>query len=159
MPFSLGNEAFKTKNFDEAIKHYSEAIRLNPSNAVYYSNRSACYASKSNWKASLEDALLCVSKDPKFIKGYYRLATAQMELQMFDDADATIKLGEAFESGMELFKLMILFRNLFRDVEKELMSKLRKTLQTKKAVFTSKIAKKSPKQLDESQRKEVSILF
>jgi tetratricopeptide (TPR) repeat protein len=35
----LGNEAFAKQAFDEAIAHYSEAIRLDPENAVYYSNR------------------------------------------------------------------------------------------------------------------------
>ena len=35
----LGNEAFATKKFDEAITHYNEAIRLDPNNAVFYSNR------------------------------------------------------------------------------------------------------------------------
>ena len=42
----LGNEAFVAKKFDEAIALYSEAIALDGDNAVYYSNRSACYASK-----------------------------------------------------------------------------------------------------------------
>jgi Flp pilus assembly protein TadD len=35
----LGNEAFAKQAYDEAISHYSEAIRLDPNNAVYYSNR------------------------------------------------------------------------------------------------------------------------
>lgn len=36
---SLGNEEFNAKNFDKAIKYYSEAIRLDPENHIYYSNR------------------------------------------------------------------------------------------------------------------------
>lgn len=35
----LGNEAFATRKFDEAIAHYNNAIKNDPSNAVYYSNR------------------------------------------------------------------------------------------------------------------------
>lgn len=35
----LGNEAFATRKFDEAIAHYNNAIKYDPSNAVYYSNR------------------------------------------------------------------------------------------------------------------------
>lgn len=85
----MGNEAFAAKKYDDALKHYSEAIKLDPENAIYYSNRSACHASKGAWQPSLDDAALCLSKDPKFIKGYYRLATAQTELGRFDDADAT----------------------------------------------------------------------
>ncbi len=36
----LGNEYFKRGDFTEAIKHYSEAIGLDPENYVFYSNRS-----------------------------------------------------------------------------------------------------------------------
>ena len=85
----LGNEAFSAKKFDDALKFYTEAIALDSNNAVYYSNRSACHASKGAWKESVEDAKQCITKDPKFIKGYYRLSVAQMELGLFDDATST----------------------------------------------------------------------
>ena len=85
----LGNEASSAKKFDDALKFYTEAIALDSNNAVYYSNRSACHASKGAWKESVEDAKQCITKDPKFIKGYYRLSVAQMELGLFDDATST----------------------------------------------------------------------
>lgn len=37
--FRLGNDAFLLKDYAKALEHYSEAIRLDPQNAVYYSNR------------------------------------------------------------------------------------------------------------------------
>jgi len=40
-----GNAEFKQKNFEKAIEHYSEAIKLDPTNQVFYSNRSGCYTS------------------------------------------------------------------------------------------------------------------
>lgn len=36
---SEGNEAFKAKNYAEAIAKYSDAIQLDDSNHIYYSNR------------------------------------------------------------------------------------------------------------------------
>ena len=41
---TLGNEAYAKKDYDTAVKYFSEAIALNPSNHLLYSNRSACYA-------------------------------------------------------------------------------------------------------------------
>jgi cytochrome c-type biogenesis protein CcmH/NrfG len=38
-PQRLGNEAFANKEFDDAIKHYSGAIKIDPKNHVYFSNR------------------------------------------------------------------------------------------------------------------------
>ncbi len=35
----LGNDAFIAKNFKEAIDHYTNALKLDPNNAVYYANR------------------------------------------------------------------------------------------------------------------------
>jgi tetratricopeptide (TPR) repeat protein len=37
--FREGNDAFLVKNYDEAIRHYSKAIELEPSTAIFYSNR------------------------------------------------------------------------------------------------------------------------
>ena len=44
-----------------------------------------------NWKAAKEDALVCLAKDPSFIKGYYRLSVAHTELGEFDDANNVLK--------------------------------------------------------------------
>jgi stress-induced-phosphoprotein 1 len=60
---------------------------------------SACYASLKNWDRAYDDAVMSVSKDPKFIKGYLRLSAAQLELQRFEDAEMTLKAALAMEPG------------------------------------------------------------
>ena len=54
---------------------------------------SASYAGKKDWEAAVGDAKECIRLDPTFVKGYYRLATAQMEMKDWDAAEATIKQG------------------------------------------------------------------
>lgn len=131
-----GNDAFLAKNYAEAIKHYSKSIEYEPDNAIYYSNRSACYAALKKWQNAYEDALLSISKDSSFIKGYYRLASSQIELNKFDDAEITVKGALSLEPTNEV------------------LIKLLRTVHTKKAA-ASKVVKKVPKKLDEATMKEV----
>lgn len=51
-----GNKAFAAKDYDQAIKLFSEAIELDPTNHVLWSNRSAAKAGKRLWDDALEDA-------------------------------------------------------------------------------------------------------
>lgn len=60
---------------------------------------SACYAFLKQWQKAFDDGLQSISKDPKFLKGYYRLATAQAELKQFDDAETTLRAALALEPG------------------------------------------------------------
>jgi chaperonin cofactor prefoldin len=54
---------------------------------------SASYGGEQDWEKAAADAKECIRLDPSFVKGYYRLATAQMELKDWDAATATIKQG------------------------------------------------------------------
>ncbi len=106
-----GNQHFSSKSYDDAIASYSTAIKLDPSNHVYFSNRSACYAAKKDFPASAQDALQCVKLAPGFIKGYYRLVQAQMEMRDFDGAMQTAKAGLALDAdNVELHKQMRLIK-------------------------------------------------
>ena len=51
-----GNKAFAAKRYDEAIEIFTQAIALDPSNHVLYSNRSAAKAGKKMWAEALADA-------------------------------------------------------------------------------------------------------
>lgn len=134
-----GNDAYLAKNYEEAITFYSEAISLEPESAVYYSNRSACYAALKQWQKAYEDALQCIAKDPKFIKGYYRLSSAQTELKLFDDSLSTLRAALTLEPDNE-----VLLRQM-------------KTVQQKKAGVVTTLAKPK-KNLTQSQMKEIMEL-
>ncbi|OAD62404.1 Stress-induced-phosphoprotein 1, partial [Eufriesea mexicana] len=68
----LGNQKYKEGDYPTAIKHYSEAIKRNPDDAKYYSNRAACYTKLAAFDLGLKDCEKCVEIDPKFIKGWIR---------------------------------------------------------------------------------------
>jgi len=89
----LGNEAYEAKDYPRAIQLYTEAIELDPENHVYYSNRSVAYGMNKEWEKAKEDAEVCIGKDKTFIKGYFRLCNALLELKDLDGAIATLQNG------------------------------------------------------------------
>ncbi|VEU36078.1 unnamed protein product [Pseudo-nitzschia multistriata] len=96
---ALGNEAFSKKDFKTAIEFYSKAILQEPKNHIFFSNRSASHAGLQDWESAITDAKECIRLNPEFIKGYYRLATAQLESKQYDAAEATIKQGLGIDAN------------------------------------------------------------
>jgi len=75
-----GNDAYKLGDYEEAVKHYSSALKAadSKSKSAIYSNRSAAYIYLEKYEDSLKDANSCLAWDPRFIKGYTRKAFAHM---------------------------------------------------------------------------------
>lgn len=94
-----GNGLFKEGKYDEAKKLYNKAIQLEPENAAYYSNRSACWSKIGNHESALADANRCIQKDAKFVKGYSRKAKAYFDQGDFNNAEAAYKEGLTIEPG------------------------------------------------------------
>jgi stress-induced-phosphoprotein 1 len=55
---------------------FTQAIELDPSNHVLYSNRSGAYASLKDWSKALEDASKTTEIKPDWAKGWGRKGTA-----------------------------------------------------------------------------------
>ncbi|CAE8646219.1 unnamed protein product, partial [Polarella glacialis] len=90
---ALGNTAFQAKDFKEAITHFTEAIKHDPTDHVFFSNRSACYASLEQYEKALEDGKECVTLKPDWAKGYTRKGLAEFFLDKFEDSAETYKAG------------------------------------------------------------------
>lgn len=71
------------KDYENAIKFYSQAIELNPNSAIYYGNRSLAYLRTECYGYALADATRAIELDKKYIKGYYRRAASNMALGKF----------------------------------------------------------------------------
>ena len=56
----------------QAIELYSKAIELNPTNAVYYANRSISHLRLENYGYALADASRAIETDKSYLKAYYR---------------------------------------------------------------------------------------
>ncbi|RPD81654.1 TPR-like protein [Lentinus tigrinus ALCF2SS1-7] len=70
---ATGNAHMSAKKYDEAIRSYTQAIALDPTNAVYYSNRAAAYSSKGEHSSAVLDAEKAIEADQSFVKAYHRL--------------------------------------------------------------------------------------
>ncbi|KAK2183872.1 hypothetical protein NP493_293g02024 [Ridgeia piscesae] len=77
------NEYFKKKDYSQAITFYCEAIKLNPTVAAYYGNRSFAYLKTECFGYALTDASHALELDKTYLKAYYRRASANMALGKF----------------------------------------------------------------------------
>ncbi|CDR96457.1 tetratricopeptide repeat domain containing protein, putative [Babesia bigemina] len=100
----LGNEAFKAGKFDEAVKHFTEAIKLNPSDGILYSNRSGAYASMNMYQEALADAQQCVTLKPDWPKGYSRKGLALYKLGKMEEAKKAYQEGLKIDPNNEPLK-------------------------------------------------------
>ncbi|KAM3575774.1 hypothetical protein VYU27_002262 [Nannochloropsis oceanica] len=103
---NLGNQAFKAGDYKKAIEHYGEALKIDPSAHTYWSNRSASYAGLGDWENAANDASECLKANKIFVKGYFRLALAQKNLQRYEQALETITRGLQVDFGNNDLKSM-----------------------------------------------------
>lgn len=75
-----GNKHFVQGQFIEAKECYSHAIALDPTKAVYWSNRAACDLKLEQQGLAITDATQALSLDPGFAKAYYRRASAYLAI-------------------------------------------------------------------------------
>ena len=69
-----GNTLLRKGDVKGAIVAYSGAIKIFPSNHIYYSNRSAAHLQDGQYDNALQDALKCIEIDATWAKGYSRAA-------------------------------------------------------------------------------------
>lgn len=91
-----GNSFFKTAAYPDALLCYEDAIRMCPTHAPYYGNRSATYIMMSKYSEALADARIAVSLDDTFVKGHLREAKCHL---MLGESSAAIR---SYETVLQL---------------------------------------------------------
>jgi len=99
-----GNKAFQEKDYKTAIEHFTEAIKNDPTDHLFYSNRSACYANIQEYQKALEDGEQCVKLNPQWARGYSRKGLALFYLNRIEDAIKTYEEGLKIEPDNEQLK-------------------------------------------------------
>ena len=81
-----GNEHFKHARWREAAEAYTRAIEIHAGNHVYFTNRAAVHLKMEQFGLAMADARAGIKLDPRYVKAYYRLASAHMSLGKFKKA-------------------------------------------------------------------------
>ncbi|KAG7059043.1 TPR domain containing protein [Colletotrichum scovillei] len=92
---SKGNAAMASKDYPSAIALYTQALALNPGNAVFLSNRAAAHSAAKDHESAKADAEAAVAVDPAYTKAWSRLGLARFAL---GDAKGAM---EAYGKGIE----------------------------------------------------------
>lgn len=109
-----GNNHYKNGNYDLALKSFNIAIDLDPSNEIFYCNRSMCYSAMNDKNNCLNDAKKSVelSKGKKYVKSHYRLVKACIDLNRYKDA--SFNLLNAFKECGENKELQNLEKEILQ---------------------------------------------
>ncbi|KAF7550825.1 hypothetical protein G7046_g7890 [Stylonectria norvegica] len=77
---SKGNGFMAEKKYKDAVDYYTQALAINPANAVFLSNRAAAYSADKDHMSAKADAEAAVAIDPAYTKAWSRLGLARFAL-------------------------------------------------------------------------------
>jgi STIP1 family protein 1 len=85
-----GNALFSARKYRDAIVCYSKAIVRDPSVSTFYTNRALCYLKLRQWDIACQDCHRAIDNDPHSIKAHFFLGQALYELDLHDEAIASL---------------------------------------------------------------------
>jgi stress-induced-phosphoprotein 1 len=101
-----GNDFFKKGQYAAAIERYQQACEVDPNVPAYWSNMAACFEKLEQYQDMADAARSCIKADRNFVKGYFRLATAQKHLNDVSGCIKTLESGLAVDSSNPDLKKM-----------------------------------------------------
>ncbi|GFS03711.1 small glutamine-rich tetratricopeptide repeat-containing protein alpha-like, partial [Elysia marginata] len=91
-----GNDFMKEEKYSDALESYTQAIKLDGKNAVYFCNRAAAFSKLNKHQQAIEDCNRTLSIDPSYSKAYGRLGIAYTALEDHQSA------YECYRKALEL---------------------------------------------------------
>ncbi|XP_023286174.1 stress-induced-phosphoprotein 1-like [Seriola lalandi dorsalis] len=83
---ATGNRLAASRQYDMAVKCFTDAIKFNPKEFRLFGNRSLCYERLQQYENALRDADLALSMEPNWIKGLFRKGKALCGLKKYYEA-------------------------------------------------------------------------
>ena len=99
-----GNQAYKNRDYQKAMKLYSQAIKANPNDPNFYSNRALCSFNLENYFDCISDCDYAIQLNPSFIKAYKKKASALAHLLKFTEAVNVMKSAVSQDRNNQLLK-------------------------------------------------------
>ena len=85
-----GNDLYEQKNYQEAIKEYTKALELDPTNKKYNSiilvNRALCFQKIEKYNSAINDATQSIKINPNYARAYVKRANVFLKLKNFKAA-------------------------------------------------------------------------
>ncbi|GFN87116.1 small glutamine-rich tetratricopeptide repeat-containing protein alpha-like [Plakobranchus ocellatus] len=91
-----GNDFMKEEKYSDALESYTQAIKLDGKNAVYFCNRAAAFSKLNKHQQAIEDCNRTLTIDPGYSKAYGRLGIAYTALEDHESA------YECYRKALEL---------------------------------------------------------
>jgi tetratricopeptide (TPR) repeat protein len=81
-----GNQHLGAKNLPEALRCYTEAIALDPTNHIFFGNRAAVHTSMKNYGEAVADCDHALALDPSYVKAYSRIGLAYYHMGEYEQS-------------------------------------------------------------------------
>ncbi|TYZ61360.1 hypothetical protein PybrP1_003637 [[Pythium] brassicae (nom. inval.)] len=93
-----GDDALRKKQYELAIRCYTEALAIDRRNDLLYLHRSIAHSGCGMFDKAIEDASRCIQINYRHSEGYYRLALALNSVGQYDQALRTLYRGQEVDS-------------------------------------------------------------
>ena len=123
--FNLGKQQSAQKDYDGAIRSYSECIKLDPKESACYHNRGSAYRNKGDFDAAIADLTQAIKLKPGSESAYILRALAyngKKEYEMsIADYEAALKINpdnEAVKKALDAAKKLVAATKSFEEAKK-----------------------------------------